>query len=80
VEELAAAIWKLERTDRRMDRLDVEAGLEVAGEAVDFSCVQNPAPFQRALSMQTVAAREVMRITHLLLAANTRDGKRPLPG
>jgi len=82
VEELAAAIWRLERIDRRCDDLQIQQARELMEESEGMD---SPEPVDidsglRLLSMQAVAFRQVLRISNRLLKAQAAQDKTPLLG
>ena len=67
VESLAAAMWRLERTDRRGEELDLALARSLSAEAEDSPSSFDPAALLRALSTEACAFRDFLRISHRLL-------------
>jgi hypothetical protein len=70
VESLAAAWWRLERTDRRLEELDIALARGLAGEAADSPNAFDPHARLRALMEEGCAMRDFFRISNRLLKAS----------
>jgi hypothetical protein len=70
VESLAAAMWRLERTDRRFEELDIALARGLAGEAADSPNAFDPHARLRALMEEGCAMRDFVRISNRLLKAS----------
>lgn len=70
VASLAAAMWRLERVDRRLEDLELALVQSLTEGAVDFPCAYSSKASLRALTMEACAFRDFMRISNRLLKAS----------
>jgi hypothetical protein len=70
-QSLAAAMWRLERIDRRIDELDLALARSLSAEAGDSPCTFDPDALLRALSMEACAMRDFLRISNRLIRASS---------
>jgi len=82
VDELMAAIWRLERIDRKQEELSIEQekALNDWDQPPEQSLAIDRNLFSRLLSMQAVASREVLRLTNQLFEFEIEERNRPLTG
>jgi hypothetical protein len=65
-------MWRLERTDRRLEELDVQIVQNLTGQENDVTDA-----FLRAMTMQSCAFRDFMRISNRLLKSSARRDRAP---
>jgi hypothetical protein len=82
VDELMAAIWRLERIERRQEELDIQRAEAITeqGGPLDLSSEFNPILDSRLQSMEEVTSREIFRIGSQLLEIEAGERERPLTG
>jgi len=82
VDQLMAAMWRLERIERKQEELSIEQ--EKALEACDLLQKQDhafdPSFYSRLLSMEAVTSREVLRLNNQLFKFEKAERNRPLTG
>ena len=80
-DDLAAAMWRLERIGRRHDELYIERESALADRDVPFEQTRafDPALASRLMSIEAVTSREVRRICNELFEFEVEERKRPLP-
>jgi uncharacterized membrane protein YccC len=77
IESLAAAMWELERIDRRIEDLEIKKYRNLTADGEPFSDKDRTA-LLRALSMEACAFRDFMRISNQLMEAQFPESKPPL--
>jgi hypothetical protein len=82
VDELQAALWRLERVDRRQEELDMERQSALADWEVtpEQTRAFDPALALRLMSIEAVTSREVCRLSTNFLDLEQEERKRPLTG
>ena len=80
VDELQAALWRLERVDRRQEELDRERQSALADREVppEQTRAFDPALALRLMSIEAVTSREVCRLSTKFLDLEQEERKRPL--
>ena len=82
VDELMAAIWRLERIERKQEELSIEQDKALAdwNLPLEQSPAFDPNLTSLLMSMEEVTSREVLRLSNQLLEFETEERNRPLRG
>ena len=82
VDELMAAMWRLERIDRKQEELTLEQERALGDWSLPLEQARafDPDLCSRLLSMEAVASRKVMQLTRQLSQFETKKRNRPSTG
>jgi hypothetical protein len=82
VDKLQAALWRLERIERRQEELSIERDMALRDWDVPLEQTRafNPALASRLMSIEAVTSREVCRLCNEFFELEQEERNRPLPG